>query len=74
MPSVRHGGREYELVNVHDDGSFIVRDEGNNVRALEASVAEPVLVQCSVCGRFSDAVAPLRDGRWVCHDRECGDG
>jgi hypothetical protein len=63
-------GREFEVVRVLDDGSFVLRDDSGDFRIFdEGSILERVEVRCDLCGKWGSDVAPAAgfDDLWVCH-------
>jgi hypothetical protein len=67
---VRIGGwytGEFDLVNRSDEGTYVVRDAGNNVRVLEQGRPEQIEVRCDVCGEWSEEPEPGPDAEaWLC--------
>lgn len=72
---VRIGGwytGEFDLVNRTDEGTYVVRDGGNEVKVLEQGMPEQIEVRCDLCGEWSDQTEPTADGEaWACPD--CAD-
>ena len=64
---------EYELVRILDDGSYVLRVEGDHRVFEPGSVLEHVEVRCDRCSRWSSDAAPhpILPDRWECDGGEC---
>ncbi len=61
--------RVYELVRILDDGSVVLRADGDVRIFEESSTLEYVELRCELCGKWGSDVAPAAgfDDLWVCH-------
>lgn len=61
---------EYDVVNLTDNGEYVLRDEFGDVRIFEeSSHREVVEVRCDFCGRWSNDAGPVIAGTrtsWMC--------